>query len=169
MQLRLKTLSEIDFVTSLLARWRRQKAEVRWRIGPMREQLAPVVSVPSQARRLHCDRSVQEVCVAQVITDSQQFRVSVAFVDKKGNPAPVENIVFGVSDAALLSITADPSDPNAATVAAVGPLGTGQVSVQADSLVGDGEAVIAGALDVEVIAGQALTAVFSTGTPDEQP
>lgn len=101
------------------------------------------------------------------LTDSQKVALSVSFVDKKGNPAPVEGApAWSVSDDTLLGLTV--ADDGTASVAAVGPLGTAQVTVSADADLGEGVTTIFGTLDIDVIAGAAVTANIAAGAPEEQ-
>lgn len=106
--------------------------------------------------------------MSQIITATQKFLASVSFVDAKGNPAVVEGApVFAASDPAILSIVATAS-PNAVEVLAVGPVGTAQVSVTADADLGEGIKPVIGLLDVQVVAGEAVSVAISAGAPIEQ-
>lgn len=105
----------------------------------------------------------------QIISDSQQFRATVAFVDKKGNPALVEGApTWGTSDASILTVTAD-ADGMGALVVAAGPLGDAQVNVTGDADLGEGVTNVVGTLDVTVVAGAAIAANIGAATPEEQP
>ena len=74
---------------------------------------------------------------------------------------------WSVSDPAILSVT--PSvDGLSATVKAIGPLGSCQVSNTADADLGEGTKPIIGTLDVNVVAGEAVAAVIEAGAPSEQ-
>ena len=103
-----------------------------------------------------------------VVTSSQQFVVSVAPVDKRGNTAEVETVQFSSSNPSVLTVEQDASDPLKATVKAVGPLGTGQINVTADAKIGDEVGEISGVLDVEVKAGEAVSLTLNTEAPSEQ-
>ncbi len=68
------------------------------------------------------------------ITDIQSVNASVAEVDAVGNPVALDaaTVAWAVSDPAILSLTQNPD--GSATIKAVGPLGSAQVSVTAGSL-----------------------------------
>ncbi len=103
-----------------------------------------------------------------LLTDVQKATLSIAPVDAKGNPAPVDGAPsWSVSDPTLLDI-APADDGLSAVVTARGPLGSGQVNVQADADLGAGVTTIAGTLDVTVSASQATTLNIAAGAPEPQ-
>jgi len=90
-------------------------------------------------------------------------------VDAKGNPAPVDGApAWGSSDPTVATVT-PAADGLSAMVAAVGPLGKTQISVNADADLGEGFESIAGTLEIEVVAGKAVSLSIKTGTPEEIP
>jgi hypothetical protein len=104
-----------------------------------------------------------------VLKDTEQVVLSVVPVDAKGNAAPVDGApVWGSSDPAVATVTAA-ADGLSATVAAVGPLGKTQISVTADADLGEGLESIVGTLEIEVVAGKAVSLSIKTGTPEEIP
>lgn len=98
------------------------------------------------------------------LTDSQQCVLTVSAVDKKGNPTPVTpgSVSWFVDNSDLLSI-ADNGD-GTATLKAVGPLGSGTVSVKATV----GGVDVAGSADVTVTSGAPTQLTISSGTATEQ-
>lgn len=102
------------------------------------------------------------------IRDDQKCLLSIQPVDKKGNPAAVDGIPeWFTSNTDLLAI--DPAaDGLSATVSAIGPLGSGVISVKADADLGEGVTPLAGALEVLVVGGSAVTIAISPGTPEDQ-
>jgi hypothetical protein len=105
---------------------------------------------------------------ALTLTDSQQCPVSVAFTDKKGNPALVEGApVWASSDENVAKVTAAADGMSAVIVA--GNIGTAQISVTADADLGAGVTSLASVLDLTVMAGAAVAANITTGAPEEQP
>lgn len=121
-------------------------------IGPVKEQNLP--------------GPVLENTVLQ-LTDSQQCDLSIAAVDKKGNPAPVQNPTFASSDETVATVVVDSTDPSKAVVVAGAP-GVCQVQVGADADMGDGITPLTGTLDITVVGGQAVSLAVSAGTPVEQ-
>ena len=103
-----------------------------------------------------------------ILTDSQQVSLAIQPVDKAGNPAPVEGVAWTSSDVTVLVVTAA-DDGLSAVAASTGKIGTAQVNVTADALIGEGIAEITGVLDVEVKAGQAVALNISAGAPGEKP
>lgn len=97
------------------------------------------------------------------IKDNQEFDVAVSFTDAAGNAASVQGApAWTVDNTAALTVTPS-ADGLSAVVSAVGPTGTGQVSVSADADLGDGTTTITGVLAVEVIAGDATMIVLNPG------
>lgn len=104
-----------------------------------------------------------------LLTDTQKASLSIAPVDAKGNPAKVQDgsVVWSAADSTIVTLTPS-ADGLSCDCAAAGPLGTTQVNVSADADLGDGVTTIAGTLDVQVQAGQAVSLGISAGTPVEQ-
>jgi hypothetical protein len=106
--------------------------------------------------------------MALTLTSVQQAALSISAVDAKGNPAPVENVVFEGSDPNIIVVRADPADQTKATVLAR-TVGTAQVTVTADADIGEGEKELMGLLDVQVVAAEAVALSITAGTPEDQP
>lgn len=134
----------------------KQKVKLRWGIGPVSEQPTPGPTFTWSMRSM------------LQLTNTQQCPLSVSGVDKKGNPAPLDSIVFASSDPSVATVAADPSDPSKALVKAVAA-GTAQINVTADADLGDGVSTLTGTLDLTVVAGMAVGFQIATGTPEEQP
>lgn len=100
------------------------------------------------------------------LQDDQQDDYTAAFTDKKGQPVTTFPAppVWATSNPAILTVTAA-ADGFSATVVAVG-VGTSQVSVTATNA--DGVQAV-GTDDVNVVAGDAVTAGLTAGTPVPQP
>jgi hypothetical protein len=104
-----------------------------------------------------------------ILTDTQQVPLAVAFLNKAGNPAPVDGApVWSSSDETVLTVT-PAADGLSAVAKATGKLGTAQVSVTADADRGEGVRSISGVLDVTVQPSDAVSASISAGAPEEQP
>lgn len=114
-----------------------------------------------------CNLSIKETPML-VLTDSQFVELSVAPVNKAGNPAKVDGApVWTVSDLDVLDLVVA-EDGMSAKVVSKGKLGVCQVNVSADADLGEGVMNISGLLDVEVKAGPAVSLGVSAGVPQEK-
>lgn len=105
--------------------------------------------------------------IMYILPDDQQVAVTVAFVDKKGNPAAVDGIpTWASSDETIVALTANADGMGANLVA--GATGSCQISVTGDADLGVGVVPVVGTLDVQVVAGAAVTAIITPGTPQPQ-
>ncbi len=103
-----------------------------------------------------------------VLKDNQKSALAIQVLSAKGNPAPIDGVpAWAVSDAALLSLAVS-ADGLSATVSAVGPIGTGQVSVNVDADLGVGVTPVVGVLDVQVVGGDAAVLQISSGPAENQ-
>lgn len=103
------------------------------------------------------------------ITATQEFPLSVAFKDRLGNPAPVdEPPTWQTDNPAVLGLTPAP-DGMSCLVRATGMVGTAAVQMTADADLGDGTKPIIGTFDVTVTAGEAVTVELADGPATEQP
>lgn len=80
-------------------------------------------------------------------------------VDKKGNPATVENVKWNVSDTTLLSLSLSPDGLTPTLTSGTG-LGTAQLNVTFNPT-GDDAVLISATLDVQVVAGEAASATIN--------
>ena len=106
--------------------------------------------------------------MALTLTSVQQSKLSISAVDAKGNPAPVENVVYETSDLQIIVVGVNPNDETKAVVAAR-TVGTAQVTVTADADIGEGVKELMGLLDVEVVAAEAVALAIEAGVPEDQP
>jgi len=107
----------------------------------------------------------------------QWAQLTVEGQDAYGNPAPIEDPVWSVSDEAVLRIEPDtaargagPKVRSASTGAKVysaGPVGTSLVELNADAVVGEGVRPIVGTLDVIVSAGDVVAVSITAGPPQD--
>lgn len=103
-----------------------------------------------------------------VLKDNQKSALAVQFLSLRNNPAPVDGVpAWAVSDGALLSLSVA-ADGMSAVVSAVGPIGAGQVSVNADADLGAGVVPVVGILDVQVVGGDAAVVQISSGPAENQ-
>lgn len=108
----------------------------------------------------------------QQLGDANFVTGTLTPLDSRGNPVPldkVENIQFSGSDPALITVTQNSTDPSKFQIDAVGPLGTCQFQWQYDNLTGEGGAIISGAVDMEIISGQAVGAGVTFDEQQPQP
>lgn len=99
-----------------------------------------------------------------------QVHVQVSYVDAKGNPATVDgDTEWSSSDQGITTVTVDPSDSTKATIVSV-DLGQSQITCRADSDLTEGTDEIMGTLDVEVVAGKAVSVqITPSGSPEPTP
>lgn len=105
-----------------------------------------------------------------VLLDSQKVALSVQPVDAAGNPAPVDGAPSWETGGAHPEILqlAPAADGLSCEIVAAGGLGTAQVKVSADARLGADIKTITGILDVEVVAGEAVTLTINAGSPEEK-
>jgi hypothetical protein len=109
------------------------------------------------------------VIMAFQMTDNQTVTVTPKFVDKKGNAASVDGAPTWLVDNPNVLALAPAADGLSCVVTAVGPLGTGKVSVSADGDLGTGTTSISGSLDITIVGSGAVTVTLEPGTPADQP
>ena len=103
-----------------------------------------------------------------IITDSDKQELLVNISSAKGNPAVLDGaLTWASSNEAIITVTAGTDDGMSATMVAVGPVGTAQISARGDADRGDGVREIVGTLDVEVIGGEAM--VITIGPASTTP
>jgi hypothetical protein len=103
------------------------------------------------------------------MTDTQQVVLTVAFLDKKGNPAVVQGPpTWASSDPTIVAVTPS-ADGLSATAVAAGPEGQATVTVTGDADPGDGVVNVTGTLDITIGPSQAVNVGITPGAPTEQP
>jgi hypothetical protein len=111
--------------------------------------------------------TVQGEKLMLLLTDTQKVALSIAVVDAKGVPAKIDGIpAWEVSDPNVGSIAV--AEDGLSAVFSAGLPGTCQASVTADADLGEGVVTIAGVIDFEVVAGQAVAVTITAGAPEEQ-
>lgn len=152
------------------------------RLGNLAEAFTNVLEgcdFPSGPRRHQATRAVLTMglitnqdtgaIMATTLPDDSQFTVSVAYVDRRGNPATVDSVPVWATDHPEL-LTIDPADDGmSALVAAAGPTGSAQVTVTADAAFGPDVRDIIGILDVSIVGAEAVSATLSAGAIEPQP
>ena len=84
-----------------------------------------------------------------LLRDDQTAHINIQAVDAKGFDAQLQTVTYSSSDESVATVTN-------AVITAVKP-GTATINVLADADLGDGVVQIAGTLDIQVVAGQAVT------------
>lgn len=102
-----------------------------------------------------------------ILRATQQVDLSVEVLDRRGNPAQVQDGAWSSDNEDIVTVT-DGGD-NTAIVRATGPTGTSTVTYQADVDLGEGVSHMTATLDIEVVAADAAVFNISPGTPTEQP
>src|SRR5262249_6150698 len=106
--------------------------------------------------------------MAYTLASRMQAHVQVAYVDASGNPAVVDgDVVWGSSDANVVTVTVDAADSTKATVGAVGPIGQVQVAGRVAADLGRGVRTVVTPMDVTVVAGEAVSGTISPVGPVE--
>lgn len=136
------------------------------------QQIAELITETPQATTLLLivtkDGETFEGVTNMRITDTQKFSITLDARDAKGNPAALDGpATFTSSNPDVLAVT-PAADGLSAEVVAVGPLGSGQITVVADAKIGPEVKEITGQIDLEVIAGEATTLTLNTSEVSEQ-
>lgn len=99
----------------------------------------------------------------------QQTRLSVTFLDSRGNPAPVEGVpVWQVDNPNVLALEPSP-DGMSCLIKGVGPIGTATTSLTADADMGSGVEPIVGSIDFNITGGKAVAVELQAGPVEDQP
>ncbi len=100
-------------------------------------------------------------------TTQQQTLGPLSFTDRKGKPAPVEDISWASSDESVVRVVPT-ADNLSADVVAQGP-GTATVNVNADAQIGEGVQPLIGTKEYNITPGLATIIEIPEGTVTEQP
>lgn len=105
---------------------------------------------------------------SMILTDTQEVDLAIRPLDRKGKPAQVDGVpVWTSSDETICKVT-PAADGLSCVAAATVNLGSVQISVSADADLGAGVETISGILDIDIVAGKAVSLGVITGTPREQ-
>jgi hypothetical protein len=100
--------------------------------------------------------------MAYTLPNDKTINMQISYVDAKGNAAAIDDEVqWTSSDAAVLSLKVDPQDSTIVGLMPVGPAAQVQVSATADADLGDGVRNIVTVLDVQVVAGEAVSGTIA--------
>jgi hypothetical protein len=101
------------------------------------------------------------------ITTTQQIPYTIAPTDRKGRPAPVENVVWASSNTEVATVTAS-EDGLTGLVVGLVP-GAVTISVTADADMGEGVTELAGVAELTVTPAAAVSVTLVAGPVAEQP
>ncbi len=138
------------------------------KVGRFTEQTGPVWKTPHAFRPITARHKREWRIMAFQMKDTQQVTLTINPVDRKGNAAEIENVDWSTDNSEVLALSPS-ADGKSCLVAAVGPIGTATVTIKGDAQIGEGEALIAGSLDIEITSGVATQLKLVAGTPEEQP
>lgn len=96
---------------------------------------------------------------------SQELPMLIEIKDKFGNPAQVEGAPIWALDNPALGTLLVAEDGMSAKLTPAGQIGAFKVQVSADADLGEGVKSIIGELDVELLAGEAVSVAISAGNP----
>jgi hypothetical protein len=103
-----------------------------------------------------------------ILADNQKVTLTTEFINAEGNLARVDGSPeWDTSNEDLFKLT-PASDGNSCEVEALGPLGTGQVSVTADADLGDGVRTVSGVVTIEVVGSEAVVAAINVMNPQRK-
>ena len=103
-----------------------------------------------------------------ILSVVQQVTLSIAPVDVKGNPAPIDGApAWSVIDPTIATLAVAPDGLSAELIAAT--VGHVQVTVSADARLGPDVSTITGVLEVDVVAAEAVSLGITAGEPVNQP
>lgn len=97
----------------------------------------------------------------QLSLDNKVFIESIQGVDRKGNAAALENVLIVSSDPTVATV----EEVEGVTWVVPQSAGLCQIQVSADAKIGEGEKVINGIVDLEVLPGEAVTISVNFGAP----
>lgn len=94
---------------------------------------------------------------------NQNVQCVASGVGAGNNPAAVQSITIAVDNHAIIYVVQDPGHPQNITVVARGPLGTANLTVNAQDA--DGTALPPDTISFQVVVGLAIAIVVTVGTP----
>jgi hypothetical protein len=100
--------------------------------------------------------------MAYTLAADTQVHVQVAYVDSHGNLARVDgDVSWDTSDTEIATVAVDSSESSKAIVRASNMIGQVQITATADADLGDGVRSLVTAMDIEVVAGEAVAGTIS--------
>ena len=153
----------LDELAPFICRCGKPRVRAVFRLGVAVEQRQPVLKTPQHQGCLS-----GELIMGATLTATQLVLCSVAFLDRKENPAPVDGKPDWFTDNSDLLALTPSEDGLSCSIAAVGPAGVANVEVRADADLGDGIVPVVARGEVTVTAGVATVGRLVFDTPTEQ-
>jgi hypothetical protein len=100
-----------------------------------------------------------------ILPVDKSLTFSLSYVDNKGNPAVVDGaptVTIDRTDLATLTMAADGMS---GSITPLGPVGSAQLTANADADLGEGVVALTTIGTVDFVAGTAITGVFNFGEP----
>jgi hypothetical protein len=109
--------------------------------------------------------------MAYKLPNDKMIALQVAYVDSKGNPAQVDgDVTWDTSDANIATVESNAGDSTQAVVRPLGSVGQVQITATADADLGSGVRELITAMDVEIVAGEAIAGTITpVGEPQPIP
>jgi hypothetical protein len=101
-----------------------------------------------------------------MLTDSQEVSFNVTGQSAAGNEAPLENVQVVSSDPSVVAVSG--SAESGFILSSQGRVGVAQINIQADARIGDGEKILTGTEEIQVVSGEAAVLRPVFGTPTEK-
>ncbi len=108
--------------------------------------------------------SLGRLIIMYQLQADKAVEVAVGAVDKAGNPALVQGVIWTSSDETIFTVEQNPEDPMKAKIKPVGTLGSAQIQVSADADLGEGVETLSGFADIEIVGGKAVSLNVNFGT-----
>jgi hypothetical protein len=104
--------------------------------------------------------------MAYKLPNDHSIQVAVSYVDSHGNPASIDgDVTWDTSDPNIATVETDAGDSTQAVVVPTGQVGQVQVTCTADADLGEGTRELITTMDVEVVAGEAVTGTITPVGP----
>ena len=107
--------------------------------------------------------------MATTLPNDMQLHGTLKYVDSKGNPAAVDGVPVWSTDHTDLITLVVSADGMSVDVAAVGPAGSAQITVEADADLGAGVESLITLAQIDVVGGKAVTGTIEFGEPVPAP
>lgn len=101
-----------------------------------------------------------------VLTDSQEVTMNVTGQSAAGNEAPLENVEVTSSAPNIVAVSG--SAESGFILSSQGQVGTAQIFIRADARIGEGERVLTGSEEIQVVSGEAVLLRPVFGSPTEK-